>query len=60
MSTFLREFKEFAMRGNVVDLAVAVGAAGQHHRAEPAGVEELERGEWLLPSVFAAQSRRIG
>ncbi len=28
MSTFLREFKEFAMRGNVVDLAVAVVIGG--------------------------------
>ena len=40
---FLKEFKEFAMRGNVIDLAVGVVIGGAFAIATPGGIEEFDK-----------------
>ena len=48
----LTEFKEFAMRGNVIDLAVGVVSSGK-----PGGHREAKRYPAMLDAITAAFPR---
>jgi large conductance mechanosensitive channel len=57
---FLREFKEFAIKGNVVDLAVAVIIGGAFGKIVSSFVEDVITPLLLNPALKAAGAENIG
>ena len=59
MSKFLSEFKQFAMRGNVLDMAVGVIIGGAFGKIVSSLVDDLIMPPigWLPPSTMATSCR---
>lgn len=56
---FIREFKEFAIKGNVVDLAVAVIIGGAFGKIVSSFVEDVITPLLLNPALKAANAENI-
>src|SRR5690606_29162043 len=56
---FAKEFKEFAMRGNVVDLAVGVIIGGAFGKIVSSLVEDIITPAILTPALEAANSKNL-
>lgn len=57
---FLKEFKEFAVKGNVIDLAVGVVIGGAFGKIVTSLVEDLITPAVLTPALEAANLQNLG